>query len=202
LAEKAHEENKHLQLADRNWNWKSEDFHYSESRATDQPGYVGSYAMDCLSMALHCVWTTETFSEAVLKCANIRGDADTVSAVTGQIAGALYGISQIPTPWLQAVQKWDNDGDISLRAFKLYQNGSKLIAAQKSQGINQSELNDVEINKLKELQNSPQKKTASKAKVEDVDEGSQETETDDPEAGDLESESDVEQPIHNKKSKQ
>lgn len=31
------------------------------------PGYVGSYAMDGLAMALHCVYTTETFKQALVK---------------------------------------------------------------------------------------------------------------------------------------
>jgi hypothetical protein len=31
------------------------------------PGYIGSYAMDGLAMALHCVYTTETFKQALVK---------------------------------------------------------------------------------------------------------------------------------------
>ncbi len=34
--------------------------------------------MDALSMALHCVWHTNTFGDALLKCANLGGDADSV----------------------------------------------------------------------------------------------------------------------------
>lgn len=55
--------------------------------ARNQPGYIGSYAMDGLAMALHCVWTTTNFKDALLKCANLRGDSDSVCAVVGQIAG-------------------------------------------------------------------------------------------------------------------
>jgi ADP-ribosyl-[dinitrogen reductase] hydrolase len=57
-------------------------------------------------MALHCVWTTDSFREAVLKCINMRGDADSVGAVAAQIAGAIYGVSAIPKNWIQCVQKW------------------------------------------------------------------------------------------------
>jgi ADP-ribosyl-[dinitrogen reductase] hydrolase len=32
---------------------------------------------------------------------NLRDDADTVGAVTGQLAGALYGLSGIPQRWLE-----------------------------------------------------------------------------------------------------
>ena len=42
-----------------------------------------------------------TFAEAVLLAANLGDDADTVAAVTGQLAGALYGRSGIPAHWLE-----------------------------------------------------------------------------------------------------
>lgn len=48
-------------LKDRDWNWKNPDFTYSPSRADAQPGYVGSYCMDALSMALHTVWHNKSF---------------------------------------------------------------------------------------------------------------------------------------------
>uniref|UniRef100_A0A7S0A1A8 ADP-ribosyl-[dinitrogen reductase] hydrolase n=1 Tax=Pyrodinium bahamense TaxID=73915 RepID=A0A7S0A1A8_9DINO len=75
--------------------------------------------MDNLSMALHCVWTTDSFKSAVLKAANVCGDADTVAAVAGQLAGAIYGASQVPKPWLEHLEAWDS-GDILLKAWLLY----------------------------------------------------------------------------------
>merc|ERR1712176_1145432 len=89
----------------------------------EQPGYVGSYAMDAVSMALHCVYTTRSFEEATLKAANLRGDSDTVCAVVGQLAGALYGVSAIPEEWLARVQQWDG-GSISARALMLHNHES------------------------------------------------------------------------------
>ncbi len=56
----------------------------------------------------------------MLLAANHRGDADSVAAVTGQLAGALYGAGAIPAPWLRAVQRWDGGGGIALRAQQLY----------------------------------------------------------------------------------
>jgi len=111
--------NKGDNLDDRDWCWKEESYRYSPSRSAEDPGYVGSYVMDALAMALHCVWTTRSFEDAVLKAVNFRGDADTVGAVTGQIAGALYGASSIPEKWVSAVQRWDGGGSIALRAAKL-----------------------------------------------------------------------------------
>lgn len=66
-------------------------------RAIVSSGYV----VATLEAALWCVWTTETFADAVLLAANLGDDADTVAAVTGQLAGALYGRSGIPSEWLR-----------------------------------------------------------------------------------------------------
>ena len=50
--------------------------------------------MDALSMALHTVWHTKSFKEMALMNANMGGDCDTVGAIAGQIAGAIYGIDE------------------------------------------------------------------------------------------------------------
>eukprot|EP01125_Pyxidicula_operculata_P010019 TRINITY_DN3294_c0_g2_i3.p1 TRINITY_DN3294_c0_g2~~TRINITY_DN3294_c0_g2_i3.p1 ORF type:complete len:469 (-),score=95.12 TRINITY_DN3294_c0_g2_i3:817-2223(-) len=124
VAESENEENKKLLLVDRNWNWKDQNYKYAPTRASSQPGYIGSYAMDCMAMALHCVWTTDSFTSALLKSANMCGDSDTVSSVVGQIAGALYGASQIKTYWIDTVLQWDIHNDILLRIYKLHFNRS------------------------------------------------------------------------------
>ena len=41
-----------------------------------------------------------TSENAVLLAANLADDADTVAAVTGQLAGALYGLGGVPDRWL------------------------------------------------------------------------------------------------------
>jgi len=105
---------------DRDWNWQKQNFRYSPKRSKEQPGYIGSYAMDALAMALHCVWTTDNFADCLIKAVNLCGDADSLGSVAGQIAGALYGCSSIPQEWIAAVQQWDRDGDIATRAYKLY----------------------------------------------------------------------------------
>eukprot|EP00808_Paulinella_micropora_P025197 g56813.t1 len=71
--EESCEANRGLDLADRNWSWKTGgSYRYANGRAREMPGYVGSYCMDALAMALHCVWSTNSFKDAVLKCANMR----------------------------------------------------------------------------------------------------------------------------------
>ncbi len=79
-------------------------------RAIAQGGYKekpaqhirgNGYVVDSLEAALWCFWTTDTFSDAVLLAANLGDDADTTAAICGQIAGAWYGQSGIPVPWLE-----------------------------------------------------------------------------------------------------
>ena len=59
------------------------------------------YVVDTLEAALWAVSQTGTFRDAVILAVNLAGDADTVGAVTGQLAGALYGMRGIPAPWLK-----------------------------------------------------------------------------------------------------
>ena len=103
---------------DRDWNWKKKDFKYSPTRSERQPGYIGSYAMDGMAMALHIIYYTNNFEEAIIKVVNLRGDSDSVGSVVGQLAGAYYGIKNIPPEWVEAVSRWDNF-EIPLRGYIL-----------------------------------------------------------------------------------
>ena len=61
------------------------------------------YVVDTLEAAIWSVARTADFRGAVLLAANLADDADTVAAVTGQLAGALYGLNGIPERWLDQV---------------------------------------------------------------------------------------------------
>jgi ADP-ribosylglycohydrolase len=50
------------EIGDRNWNWRSSDHTYAPTRLKQQPGYIGSYCMDALAMALHTVITSHSFA--------------------------------------------------------------------------------------------------------------------------------------------
>ena len=58
------------------------------------------YVVDTLKAALWAVHSTDSFEDALVLAVNLADDADTVGAVTGQIAGAIYGASAIPERWL------------------------------------------------------------------------------------------------------
>jgi ADP-ribosyl-[dinitrogen reductase] hydrolase len=66
------------------------------------------YVIHTLEASLWSVSETTTFRDAVLLAVNLGDDADTVGAVTGQIAGSAYGMSNIPEEWIKRVA-WNTD---------------------------------------------------------------------------------------------
>lgn len=58
------------------------------------------YVVQSLEAALWCFAHTDNFEQAILVAANLGDDADTTAAVCGQVAGAFYGASGIPSQWL------------------------------------------------------------------------------------------------------
>jgi ADP-ribosyl-[dinitrogen reductase] hydrolase len=75
------------------------------------------YVAHSLEAALWAVARTATFEDAVLTAANLGGDADTTAAITGQLAGALYGESAIPQQWLERVAWRLKIKDLAFRLF-------------------------------------------------------------------------------------
>lgn len=67
----------------------------------------GGYIVHTLEAAVWCLLTTNSYKDAVLKAVNLGDDTDTVAAVTGGLAGALYGYNAIPEDWRDALLKRD-----------------------------------------------------------------------------------------------
>ena len=59
------------------------------------------YVVHVLEAALWAVSGAPSFEAALIRAVNLGGDADTIGAVTGQLAAALWGLSAIPERWLQ-----------------------------------------------------------------------------------------------------
>jgi len=75
------------------------------------------YVLHSLEASFWCVSQTDNFADAVLLAANLGDDADTTAAITGQLAGALYGAKAIPTSWLDKLA-WKDE--IETLARRLY----------------------------------------------------------------------------------
>ena len=63
------------------------------------------YIVDSLEAAIWCLLTTSNYEECVLKAVNLGGDTDTIAAIAGGLAGALYGINAIPEKWINKIRK-------------------------------------------------------------------------------------------------
>lgn len=63
------------------------------------------YVVDTLEAAIWCILTTYSYKECVLKAVKLGGDTDTIAAIAGGLAGALYGLDSIPREWLDALKK-------------------------------------------------------------------------------------------------
>ncbi len=61
------------------------------------------YVVDSMCCALDSLFCTGSFEDAVIVAVNLGGDADTIGAITGGLAGALYGYSAIPGKWLETL---------------------------------------------------------------------------------------------------
>ena len=60
----------------------------------------GGYVLETLEAALWAFSTSSTAKEALITAVNLGGDCDTVAAITGSLAGAWYGVEQLPEDWL------------------------------------------------------------------------------------------------------
>ena len=65
----------------------------------DPTGYV----VDTWSNVIEAILTTDSFEGAVVNAVNRGGDADTIGAITGGLAGAIYGYLKIPDRWIEAL---------------------------------------------------------------------------------------------------
>jgi ADP-ribosylglycohydrolase len=65
------------------------------------------YVVNTLEAALWCLLTTNSYSDAVLAAVNLGEDTDTTGAVTGSLAGIVYGYDNIPENWRQQLRRHD-----------------------------------------------------------------------------------------------
>ena len=65
------------------------------------------YVLNALSIAVWAVLTTDSLEDAVIAAVGIGDDTDTNGAVTGALAGAMYGAEAIPGRWLDLLHGRD-----------------------------------------------------------------------------------------------
>lgn len=73
------------------------------------------YVLHTLEAAVWCLLTTGSYREAVLRAVNLGRDTDTTAAVTGGLAGLLYGYDGIPEEWIRQIARKDDIGELAER---------------------------------------------------------------------------------------
>jgi ADP-ribosyl-[dinitrogen reductase] hydrolase len=116
------------------WNWRSSSIDIEntiKNRGKYYNGYpvnsnyFGSYCFDGLAIALHSLYNTTNFENAILKTVNMLGDSDSTGAICGQMAGAFYGFSKINPIFYKLLRKWDHE-EIIMRVLFLYGSASHI----------------------------------------------------------------------------
>ena len=75
---------------------------------TEENVYSSGYVLHTLEASIWCLLTTDNYKDAVLKAVNLGEDTDTTGAVTGGLAGLLYGFDNIPANWIKQLAR-NND---------------------------------------------------------------------------------------------
>ena len=65
------------------------------------------YIIDTLEASFWILLNSKDYKEAIIASTNIGNDTDTIGAVTGAMAGIVYGIDSIPKEWLDKLVKKD-----------------------------------------------------------------------------------------------
>ena len=65
------------------------------------------YVVDTLEASIWCILHTDNYKDCVLKAVNLGGDTDTIAAVSGGLAGIIYGYEDIPIKWINDLQRKD-----------------------------------------------------------------------------------------------
>lgn len=74
----------------------------SESEITN-----GGYVVDALQAGIYYALSAEDAEDAIVRAVNAGGDADTVGAITGALAGARFGAKSLPDEWLNEIDETD-----------------------------------------------------------------------------------------------
>lgn len=74
-----------------------------ENKSMDEVKSTG-FVLHTLDASLWCILNTDNYKDAVLKAVNLGDDTDTTAAVTGGLAGIIYGYNAIPREWIEKLK--------------------------------------------------------------------------------------------------
>jgi ADP-ribosyl-[dinitrogen reductase] hydrolase len=77
-----------------------------------------TYVLQSLEASVWSLLITDTYQAAVLKAVNLGNDTDSTGAITGGLAGILYGTQGIPADWLSQLVRRKDIEDLAERMAK------------------------------------------------------------------------------------
>ena len=77
--------------------------------------HSSGYVIHTLEASLWCLLNSGNYADAVLKATNLGSDTDTTAAVTGGLAGLLYGWETIPPEWISSLARKEDIEKLSKR---------------------------------------------------------------------------------------
>lgn len=80
------------------------------------------YVVDSLITAIYSIINTENFEDAIKMAVRFGYDTDTNAAITGSLAGVIYGMDSIPVNWLRDLKRKDYLIDIGERFSEAIKN--------------------------------------------------------------------------------
>jgi len=79
------------------------------------------YVLHSLEASLWCIMNYKTFDDSVLAAVNLGGDTDTNAAITGGLAGIIYGIDSMPSEWIDSLVRKNDILELSNLLDQKYQ---------------------------------------------------------------------------------
>lgn len=89
-------------------------------KSKQPPAIKGTgYVVNALEAALWAFQRSASFREGSLLAVNLGDDADTTGAIYGQLAGAYYGVDQIPSAWREKLAKRELIESLAQRLWQI-----------------------------------------------------------------------------------
>lgn len=78
------------------------------SKYSENEIFSSGYVLHSLEASLWCVLNSNSYKETVLKAVNLGEDTDTTGAISGGLAGLIYGYEEIPKEWIKVLVRKDD----------------------------------------------------------------------------------------------